>query len=126
MEYTGMHILECMYWNACTGMHQAASRQILCKNGMNCRSQFWAKQGWTTTFAVSSAGTSIVFDMSLTYILVALVAVILNNALVEMLSLHTRIAVGKFSGGREDCASLLAVHFFASICHKKCSSSGRR
>ncbi|XP_061456017.1 equilibrative nucleoside transporter 4 isoform X3 [Rhineura floridana] len=38
-------------------------------------------------------GTSIVFDMSLTYILVALVAVILNNALVEMLSLHTRIAV---------------------------------
>ncbi|XP_010150261.1 PREDICTED: equilibrative nucleoside transporter 4-like, partial [Eurypyga helias] len=39
-------------------------------------------------------GTSIVFDMSLTYILVALVAVILNNALVELLSLHTRIAVG--------------------------------
>ncbi|XP_048349887.1 equilibrative nucleoside transporter 4 isoform X1 [Sphaerodactylus townsendi] len=39
-------------------------------------------------------GTSIVFDMSLTYILVALVAVILNNALVEMLSLHTRISVG--------------------------------
>ncbi|XP_018595060.1 equilibrative nucleoside transporter 4 isoform X2 [Scleropages formosus] len=39
-------------------------------------------------------GTSIVFDMSLTYILVALVAVILNNALVEMLSLHTRITVG--------------------------------
>lgn len=35
------------------------------------------------------------FDMSLTYILVALVAVILNNALVEMLSLHTRISVGK-------------------------------
>ncbi|MBN3275296.1 S29A4 protein, partial [Polyodon spathula] len=39
-------------------------------------------------------GTSIVFDMSLTYIVVALVAVILNNALVEMLSLHTRITVG--------------------------------
>ncbi|XP_029767161.1 equilibrative nucleoside transporter 4 isoform X3 [Terrapene carolina triunguis] len=38
-------------------------------------------------------GTSIVFDMSLTYILVALVAVILNNALVELLSLHTRISV---------------------------------
>lgn len=35
------------------------------------------------------------FDMSLTYILVALVAVILNNALVELLSLHTRISVGK-------------------------------
>ncbi|KAJ3600595.1 hypothetical protein NHX12_031575 [Muraenolepis orangiensis] len=39
-------------------------------------------------------GTSIVFDMSLTYILVALVAVILNNFLVERLSLHTRITVG--------------------------------
>ncbi|KAF4074054.1 hypothetical protein AMELA_G00250190 [Ameiurus melas] len=39
-------------------------------------------------------GTSIVFDMSLTYILVALVAVVLNNVLVEMLSLHTRITVG--------------------------------
>ncbi|GCB79071.1 hypothetical protein scyTo_0018694, partial [Scyliorhinus torazame] len=42
----------------------------------------------------SVAGTSIVFDMSLTYILVALAAVILNNALVELLSLHTRITVG--------------------------------
>ncbi|MEE6497769.1 hypothetical protein FKM82_002840 [Ascaphus truei] len=39
-------------------------------------------------------GTSIVFDMSLTYILVALAAVILNNALVELLTLHTRITVG--------------------------------
>ncbi|KAM5216121.1 equilibrative nucleoside transporter 4 isoform 1-T4 [Hipposideros larvatus] len=39
-------------------------------------------------------GTSIVFDMSLTYILVALVAVLLNNALVERLSLHTRITTG--------------------------------
>ncbi|XP_052406120.1 equilibrative nucleoside transporter 4-like [Carassius gibelio] len=39
-------------------------------------------------------GTSIVFDMGLTYILVALVAVILNNVLMEMLSLHTRITVG--------------------------------
>ncbi|TRY65817.1 hypothetical protein DNTS_024088 [Danionella cerebrum] len=39
-------------------------------------------------------GTSIVFDMGLTYIIVALVAVILNNILVEMLSLHTRITVG--------------------------------
>lgn len=34
--------------------------------------------------------------MSLTYILVALVAVILNNALVELLSLHTRISVGEW------------------------------
>ncbi|XP_054464239.1 equilibrative nucleoside transporter 4 [Anoplopoma fimbria] len=39
-------------------------------------------------------GTSIVFDMSLTYIMVALLAVILNNVLVERLSLHTRITVG--------------------------------
>lgn len=41
------------------------------------------------------SGTSIVFDMSLTYILVALSAVIVNNALVERLSLHTRICVGE-------------------------------
>lgn len=34
------------------------------------------------------------FDMSLTYILVALLAVILNNVLVERLSMHTRITVG--------------------------------
>ncbi|XP_059204873.1 equilibrative nucleoside transporter 4 isoform X2 [Centropristis striata] len=39
-------------------------------------------------------GTSIVFDMSLVYILVALLAVILNNVLVERLSMHTRITVG--------------------------------
>uniref|UniRef100_A0A8D0V6C3 Equilibrative nucleoside transporter 4 n=1 Tax=Sus scrofa TaxID=9823 RepID=A0A8D0V6C3_PIG len=39
-------------------------------------------------------GTSIVFDLSLTYILVALVAVLLNNVLVERLSLHTRITAG--------------------------------
>ncbi|XP_034046439.1 equilibrative nucleoside transporter 4 [Thalassophryne amazonica] len=39
-------------------------------------------------------GTSIVFDMSLTYILVALLAVILNNVLVERLSMHTRITAG--------------------------------
>uniref|UniRef100_A0A3Q2C816 Equilibrative nucleoside transporter 4 n=1 Tax=Cyprinodon variegatus TaxID=28743 RepID=A0A3Q2C816_CYPVA len=39
-------------------------------------------------------GTPIVFDMSLTYIVVALLAVILNNVLVERLSMHTRITVG--------------------------------
>ncbi len=33
--------------------------------------------------------------MSLTYILVALTAVIVNNALVERLSLNTRICVGE-------------------------------
>ncbi|XP_033886072.1 equilibrative nucleoside transporter 4-like isoform X2 [Acipenser ruthenus] len=53
-------------------------------------------------------GTSIVFDMSLTYILVALVAVILNNALVEMLSLHTRITVGYLFA----LGPLLFVSFF--------------
>ncbi|XP_075037452.1 equilibrative nucleoside transporter 4 [Mixophyes fleayi] len=39
-------------------------------------------------------GTSIVFDMSLTYILVALAAVVLNNAMVELLATHMRITVG--------------------------------
>lgn len=46
-------------------------------------------------FRLCVAGSSIVFDMSLTYILVALLAVILNNVLVERLSMHTRITVGK-------------------------------
>ncbi len=43
------------------------------------------------------------FDMGLTYIIVALAAVILNNVLVEMLSLHTRITVGEclFRADRE-------------------------
>ncbi|KAF1522113.1 Equilibrative nucleoside transporter 4, partial [Eudyptes sclateri] len=49
-------------------------------------------------------GTSIVFDMSLTYILVALVAVILNNALVELLSLHTRISVGEWGSPQPPAA----------------------
>ncbi|XP_045141812.1 equilibrative nucleoside transporter 4 isoform X2 [Echinops telfairi] len=44
-------------------------------------------------------GTSIVFDMSLTYILVALVAVLLNNVLVERLSLHTRITAASVTCG---------------------------
>ncbi|XP_013395768.1 equilibrative nucleoside transporter 4-like [Lingula anatina] len=38
--------------------------------------------------------TTIVFDMSLTYICVAFVSVCINNVLVELLSLHTRITVG--------------------------------
>ncbi|KAL2765975.1 equilibrative nucleoside transporter 4 isoform 2, partial [Daubentonia madagascariensis] len=44
-------------------------------------------------------GTSIVFDMSLTYILVALVAVLLNNVLVERLNLHTRITAASVTYG---------------------------
>lgn len=38
--------------------------------------------------------STIVFDMSLTYIAVGFVAVILNNALVESFSLHVRITFG--------------------------------
>ena len=49
------------------------------------------------------SGTSIVFDMSLTYILVALLAVILNNVLVERLSMHTRITVGESSRQSSNC-----------------------
>ncbi|XP_012878925.1 PREDICTED: equilibrative nucleoside transporter 4 isoform X2 [Dipodomys ordii] len=44
-------------------------------------------------------GTSIVFDMSLTYILVALAAVLLNNVVVEGLSLHTRITTASVMCG---------------------------
>lgn len=45
--------------------------------------------------------------MSLTYILVALVAVILNNALVELLSLHTRISVGEWGSPRPSAVPAL-------------------
>ena len=38
-------------------------------------------------------GSTIVFDMSLTYILVAFVSVILNNALVESYPLHVRVSL---------------------------------
>lgn len=57
------------------------------------------------------AGTSIVFDMSLTYILVALLAVILNNVLVERLSMHTRITVGKSDGNPLTDRALIEKHF---------------
>ncbi|XP_029077290.1 equilibrative nucleoside transporter 4 isoform X3 [Monodon monoceros] len=56
-------------------------------------------------------GTSIVFDMSLTYILVALVAVLLNNVLVERLSLHTRITAASVTCG---CSSSLATRLMPS------------
>ncbi|XP_068824988.1 equilibrative nucleoside transporter 4 isoform X2 [Capricornis sumatraensis] len=56
-------------------------------------------------------GTSIVFDMSLTYILVALVAVLLNNALVERLSLHTRITAASVTFG---CSSSLGTRLTPS------------
>nr|BAG58987.1 unnamed protein product [Homo sapiens] len=51
-------------------------------------------------------GTSIVFDMSLTYILVALAAVLLNNVLVERLTLHTRITAASATCG---CSSSLGT-----------------
>nr|XP_045243778.1 equilibrative nucleoside transporter 4 isoform X3 [Macaca fascicularis] len=51
-------------------------------------------------------GTSIVFDMSLTYILVALAAVLLNNVLVERLTLHTRITAASAMCG---CSSSLGT-----------------
>lgn len=40
-------------------------------------------------------GTTIVFDMSLVYIVMAFFAVLANNLLVEALSLNTRITFGK-------------------------------
>ena len=42
-------------------------------------------------------GTTIVFDMSLVYILTALIAVLLNNVLVGIISLNTRITFGIFN-----------------------------
>uniref|UniRef100_A0A8C6KIS5 Equilibrative nucleoside transporter 4 n=1 Tax=Nothobranchius furzeri TaxID=105023 RepID=A0A8C6KIS5_NOTFU len=51
-------------------------------------------------------GTSIVFDMGLTYISIALLAVILNNVLVERLSMHTRITVGE---NRHNSSEILRV-----------------
>lgn len=39
-------------------------------------------------------GTTIVFDMSLVYIIIAFIAVIINNLLIESLSLHVRITFG--------------------------------
>ncbi|XP_070580533.1 equilibrative nucleoside transporter 4-like isoform X2 [Ptychodera flava] len=45
-------------------------------------------------FHVKYPGSTIVFDMSLTYILVAFGSVLLNNILVETFSLHTRITFG--------------------------------
>ncbi|XP_033631141.1 equilibrative nucleoside transporter 4-like isoform X1 [Asterias rubens] len=53
-------------------------------------------------------GSTIVFDMSLTYIVVAFVAVILNNALVESFSLHVRVTFGYI-------VALLALSFVAIL-----------
>ena len=39
-------------------------------------------------------GTTIIFDISLVYILTALIAVLLNNVIIETFSLQTRIMFG--------------------------------
>lgn len=39
-------------------------------------------------------GTTIIFDMSLTYICIAFVGVVINNLLVEIFSMQTRISFG--------------------------------
>lgn len=41
-------------------------------------------------------GSTIIFDLSLTYICMAFISVIANNLLVELFSLHTRITFGYF------------------------------
>uniref|UniRef100_A0A3B3WCT1 Equilibrative nucleoside transporter 4 n=1 Tax=Poecilia mexicana TaxID=48701 RepID=A0A3B3WCT1_9TELE len=68
-------------------------RVLMCtRRCMQTHNESSAPSGAPPFWCVS--GTSIVFDMSLTYIVVALLAVILNNVLVERLSMHTRITVG--------------------------------
>lgn len=47
-------------------------------------------------FQARYPGTTVVFDMSLVYILVAFFTVLVNNLLVETLSLNTRISFGKY------------------------------
>lgn len=46
-------------------------------------------------FQARYPGTTVIFDMSLVYIIMAFFAVIVNNILVEILSLNTRITFGK-------------------------------
>lgn len=46
-------------------------------------------------FKTRYPGTTIVFDMSTVYIITAFVAVLINNLLVEALTLDTRIKFGK-------------------------------
>lgn len=46
-------------------------------------------------FQARYPGTSVIFDMSVVYIIMAFFAVFANNILVETLSLNTRITFGK-------------------------------
>lgn len=59
--------------------------------------------------------------MSLTYIVVALLAVILNNVLVERLSMHTRITVG--TSACRDAPAFIAFSCFSAITRTRLSSS---
>lgn len=59
-----------------------------------CRGDRGSWKSLSESLSLFYPGTSIVFDMSLTYILVALAAVLLNNVVVERLNLHTRITTG--------------------------------
>lgn len=86
-------------WTTCTRSLKVwtcinNAMHVLMLASPTCRVHFHIKHPWFMALVFVS-GTSIVFDMSLTYILVALLAVILNNVLVERLSMHTRITVGK-------------------------------
>lgn len=57
--------------------------------------------------------------MSLTYILVALLAVILNNVLVERLSMHTRITVGTSTlSGFHPLILIFSVFVFVFLTHE--------
>lgn len=73
---------------------------------------------------VCVSGTSIVFDMSLTYILVALLAVILNNVLVERLSMHTRITVGESSTQSSNCKKKNSLYSNTSVINDPIGTSG--
>ena len=46
-------------------------------------------------FQARYPGTTVIFDMSVVYIIMAFFAVFANNILVETLSLNTRITFGK-------------------------------
>lgn len=96
-------------WTTCTTNTQVGLQQLQHLPATPNLGRPWPRfQGSQSPITCLSAGTSIVFDMSLTYILVALVAVILNNALVELLSLHTRISVGEWGSPRP--LTVLAPH----------------
>lgn len=52
-------------------------------------------------FQARYPGTTVIFDMSVVYIIMSFFAVVANNILVETLSLNTRITFGKYINGIE-------------------------